>query len=88
MTYLEHLYCKLNNRQTVQVCVDNQVGNISVDEKLTRQKADDLIGRDAAVRASDPKVIRRLLMRECREEVRIAGVDAVSPSTVVLEKDI
>jgi hypothetical protein len=68
--------------------VDNQVGNIAVDEQFTRQKADDLISRDATIRTSDPKVVRKLLARECREELRITGVNAVGPSTIVIKKDV
>ena len=63
---LQHVDGVLQHREAVEVGVDDDVGDVAVDEQLAGQQADDLVGRHAAVRAADPQVLRRLLRRERR----------------------
>jgi len=51
---------KLNSREAVQIGVDNQIGDVAVHEHLSRQQADNLVGRHTAIRAADPKVLGRM----------------------------
>ena len=44
----------LNDAHNVEVSVDDQVGNVAVDEDLTGAQTGDLLGGDARVAASDP----------------------------------
>ena len=50
------------------------------------QQADDLVGRDAAVRAANPEVFGRLLRGQGRKEPGIALPDSLGPFTVVLKE--
>lgn len=37
MANFQDIHCKLQDRQTVEVCMDDQIGHISVDEQLSGQ---------------------------------------------------
>ncbi len=77
---------KLHDRQAVQVGVDDDIRDVSVDEQFARKKADDFIGRDAAVGTSDPEVAGRLLLGELGEEIGIALANPLGPGPVVIEE--
>ncbi len=66
--------------------VHDDVGDVAVDEHLAGQEADDLVGRNAAVRAADPEVARRLLRAQPLEKVRMLGDAACRPAAIVVEK--
>ena len=68
---LEHVDGELQHRQTVEVGMDDDVGDVTVDEQFTRRHTQQFIGRHAAVRAADPQVFRGLLRSEGLEK---AGV--------------
>ena len=59
----QHVGGILQNREAVDVRVDNDVGDVAVDEELARQQTDDFVCEDPAVRAADPQASRRLLPR-------------------------
>ncbi len=46
---LEDFHGEVNNRKTIQVGVDHDIGNITVDKYLTRWQVDNLVGRNPAV---------------------------------------
>jgi hypothetical protein len=69
----------LQHGEAVEVGVHDDVGDVAVHEELAREEIDDLVGRDPAVRASDPEVLRMLLLYEALEEVRPVGADVVRP---------
>ena len=54
MFHAEHVDRVLQNRQAIQVRVDDDVRDITVDEQLAGREPDDFIGRDAAVGTPDP----------------------------------
>src|SRR5262249_20450183 len=83
---LQHVDGVLEHRQAVQVRVDDDVGDVAVNEELARQEAHDLVGRHAAVGAPDPEEARRLLPRETVEKARIPFVHPFRPAAVVLEQ--
>ena len=65
----------------VELAAHGAFEDVGVDESLavpvrrracTGREVDDFVGGDAAVRAADPQVARRLLCRELAEELRIA----------------
>ncbi len=64
----------------------DDIGDVAVHEELARGEVDDLVGRHAAVRASDPEVARSLLPRQSGEEIGIASSDALGPRAVVFEE--
>jgi hypothetical protein len=51
---LEQLDRELHDRQTIQIGVNNDVGDVAVDEQLSRLESDDLICRHPTVGATDP----------------------------------
>ena len=40
--------------------MNDQIGDVAMDEHLTRCEANDLIGRHATVSTADPQILRRL----------------------------
>jgi hypothetical protein len=83
---LQHVYGILQHRQAVQIRVDNDVGDVAVDEKLAWEQPNDLVRRHAAVGAADPQEPRGLLPREPIEESGVAPSDRFRPLTVVCEE--
>ena len=83
---LQHVNRKLKHRQAVQIRVDNDVRNVAVDEELARIESDDLVGRNAAVRAPDPEILRRLLGGQTPEEIGPTRRDFGRPAAIVLEQ--
>ena len=84
--HLQHVDRELDYRQAVEIGVGNDIGDIAVDEQLARQKADDVVGRHAAVRAADPKEFWRLLACQLAEKFRILAANALGPGTVAVEE--
>jgi len=58
---LEDIDRELQHRETVEVGVHDQIGDVPMDEQLSRQKADNLIGGNPAVGAANPQIAGRLL---------------------------
>src|SRR5260370_37891851 len=59
------------------------VGDVAVDEHLAGHPADDLVRRYAAIRTTDPQVLRRLLPLQAGEEVGVMSRQSFRPCTVV-----
>jgi hypothetical protein len=85
VTHLQDIHRKLDNRQTVEVGMHDQVGDIPVNEELARKKADDLVCGHAAIRAADPQIRWRLLSGKLDKEVGVFLPKAISPGLIVLE---
>ena len=83
---LEDIDGVLDHRQAVEVGMHHHVGDVAVDEELAGQQVHELIGRDAAVGAADPQVLRGLLFQQAREEARLAFLGAPGPGAVALEQ--
>ena len=64
----------------------DDIGNIAMHEELAGGQTYDLVGRHAAVCASDPQVARPLLLSQTGEEIRIGAADALRPCAVVFEE--
>ena len=45
----EHIHRVLDNRKTVEVCVDDKVGDITMHKEFARQQTDNLVGGYATV---------------------------------------
>lgn len=63
--------------------MDDDVGDIAMDEQLAWQKSDDLVGRNPTVRTTDPEIAGKLLPGEGFEEVRLRLTDGSRPSLVL-----
>ena len=83
---LQGIHRVLHHRQHVHVGVHHEVGDVAVDEHLARQHVHDLVRGYPAVGAADPEVLRRLDLREAREELRVLRAHPVGPGAVAVEK--
>ena len=84
--HVQHIDGVLQYREAVEVSVNHDVGHVAVHEELSRQQADDFVGRHATIRAADPQVIRRLLAHQLAEELRIAGRDLLRPAAIAVKQ--
>ena len=64
MLDLEDVDGVLQDREAVEVGVDDDVADVAVHEDLTGLQADDLVRRHAAVGAADPEPLRSLPVGE------------------------
>ena len=72
----------LQHGQAVEVGMHDEVGHVAVHEHLAGVGAGDLVGGNAAVRATDPEIARRLLRGQAREEARVALGDLCGPAAI------
>ena len=84
--YLENVHCVLKDRETIHVGVNYQIGDVVMDKQFAWKQSDDIIGGNAAVRASDPQIFRCLLSDKIGEESRIGRRDFRGPSPVVFKE--
>src|SRR6185369_8808464 len=84
--HLEDVDRELDDREAVEVGVNDDVGDVAMNEELTRREVDELVGGNAAVGAADPEVLRRLLLQEAGEEPRPCRLHVRRPATVAVEQ--
>ena len=82
---LEDFDRELHDRQTIQVVVDDEIGDVAVDEQFARRQPNDLIRGHAAVRATNPQIFRRLLTRQFAKKFRVVLPDPAGPGFVIFE---
>jgi hypothetical protein len=75
---------EFNYAQTIEIGMDNNVGNISVNKNLTGHQAHDLIRRDATIGTSDPQKFWLLFFGQFGEKVRVILAYFFSPTSIVL----
>jgi len=83
---LEYFHRELDYRKAIQVRVNYNVGNVSVNENFAWLEIDDLIGRNAAVGAADPQVLGGLLLGELGKKARVFPSDGICPFKVLVQK--
>ena len=83
---LQHLDRELDHGQAVHIGVIDEVCDVAVDKNFAWRQVDYNICRNAAVRASDPKIIRILLTGEISKKTRIFVSDLFGPTPVILQK--
>ena len=79
----EDIDAELEAGEAVQVGVDDDVGDVAMDEKFAGTEVDDGVGGNAGVGAADPEILRRLLLGESSKKGGIVGVDLGGPAAVV-----
>jgi len=62
--------------------VHHDVGDVAMHEEFSGQEIDDFVGGYSAIRATDPKVGRRLLLGKTRKKIRILALDIFRPCFV------
>src|SRR5687768_17646272 len=83
---LEDVDGVLQDRETVQVGMHDNVGDVAVHEELARHQPDDLVRRYPAVGTANPQVLGGLLPGQRVEEPGIALRDSPCPRAVVVEE--
>ena len=86
--YLEDVDGVLHDGEAIEVAVNDDVGDVAMDEDFAGEQAADFIGRDAAVGAADPEISGRLLAREGGKEFGIAAANVLGPGEVSLEEEV
>ena len=82
----QHLDGVLDHGQAIQVGVDHEVGDVAVDEDFAGGEAENLVGGNAAVGATDPKELRRLDGGKAIEKAGVGGLHAARPFAIIFEK--
>ena len=59
----KHIDGVLHDRKAIQVAVDDDIGDVAMDEDFAGEQAADFVGRHAAVGTADPEILGRLLPR-------------------------
>src|ERR1043166_2793147 len=83
---LQHIHSELQHGHAIEVGMLNYIGNIAMNEHLSRQETHDLVSWHAAIRTAYPKIVRRLLPRELQEKPGIFPPDVFSPCSIVFEE--
>ena len=76
---------KLQDREAIEVGVDDEIGDVSMYEQLAGKQADNLVSGNAAVRTAYPQVPWGLLLGQSAEESRVLGHAVGRPSAIVLK---
>ena len=79
----EDIHGELENRQVVRVLRGREVGDVAVNEELTRIEPDDFVRGHAAVGTADPEIRRSLLAHEPSKEAWIGAGHPLGPGAVV-----
>ena len=58
VAHLQDVHRELHDRETIEIRVDHQVGDVAMDEEFAREDADNLVRGNAAVGAADPQIFR------------------------------
>ena len=82
---LEHIDGELHHREAIEVGVDDDIGDVAMDEHFAGREADDLVGRHPAVGATDPEVAWGLLARKPFEELGVVADHGFRPGAIVRE---
>jgi hypothetical protein len=76
----------LQDREAVEIRVDDDVRHVPVHEQLARRQIHDLVRRHSTISASDPEIFWRLLRGETREKIRILARACGCPTSIVVEE--
>jgi hypothetical protein len=82
----QYIHGVLQDRETIQVGMNDDVGDIAMDEHFARQHAHDLIRRHPTVGAADPEMRRNLLSAQALEKLRVAPRHLGRPLPVAIEQ--
>jgi len=84
--HLERFNSKLYDRKTIQVSMNNNIGDIAMNKDFARWQVYDLIGWDATICATNSKVFRGLLLGQLGEKCRVFFCDSCCPGQISLKK--
>ncbi len=82
---MEMAHGVLDDAHNIEVRVDDQVGDVAVDEGLAGPEARDLLGGNAGIAASNPEILGALSGTQLGEELGVLQLLLGSPGTVVVK---
>jgi hypothetical protein len=82
----QNVYGVLYYGHAIHVGVMDDICDVAMNKNLARHQTGNLVGRDPAVRAPDPKKLRSLLLDEPLKEVRVALHHGGRPLFVVVKQ--
>ena len=86
VAHFEDIHGKLHDGEAVQVGMDDDVGDVAVDEEFAGEEVHDFVGGDAAVGAADPQVAGRLLVGEFFKKIGVLLPDALGPCPIFFKE--
>ena len=86
MANSQNVHSILEHREAVQIRVNHDIGDITMDEHFAGQQVDELGGRYATIGATDPEVCGRLLGGEALKEGRVLSGHACGPILVICQE--
>ncbi len=86
MFHLEDIDRILQNRQTVEICVDHHVGDIAMYKYFSRHQIYDLVGGYPAVGTTYPEIFGVLLFGQLLEKLWVFCAYSGCPAAVVFKK--
>lgn len=75
----------LDYAETIEVGVNNDIGNVSMYKDFAGGQTDNLICRHAAVRTADPEILGALFLTEFLKELWIVLCHFIGPQSIILE---
>jgi hypothetical protein len=82
VAHFQIVHGELEDRKAAQVGMDDDVGDVAMDENFPRDESENFIGRDAAVGTANPQIFRMLGAGEAMEEFRIFFLEVIGPGAV------
>jgi len=82
----EDVHGKLHHGKAVEVGMNDDVGDVAMNEQLAGQQADNFVGGHAAVGAAYPQVRGGLLAGKLEEEIRILLRDPSGPGFIAVKQ--
>ena len=82
----QNIYGILQHGETIHICMNYKVGDITMNKEFAGQEADDFISWNATIRATNPEKLRGLLLSKPGEKGRISFGNLSGPFPVVLKK--
>ncbi len=79
---------EINNGHTIEVSLQDNIGNIAMHEHLTGHQAGDLIRRNAAIGAADPQIFGCLLLCQACKKTWVVFFDLGCPFPIVIKQGL
>src|SRR5215204_3860990 len=84
MAHAQNVNGIVQDSKTIQVRMNDHIGNVTMDKHLTRGQVNQFCGGNSTISTTNPKVGRRLLRGKPFEKLGIGGNPSGGPSLVIL----
>jgi hypothetical protein len=83
---LQDINRELQYRQTVEISMYNYIRDVAMNEQVPWPEPNELCCRHATIRATNPQISRRLLLRQLLEKFRVASLYTLGPGPIILKQ--